>query len=200
MKLEGTRAIGAPATQVWAALFDPEVLVKCIPGCESIEQISDHQLNASLAVRLGPVRARFSGKVLMSDVQPGRGCVMTFEGSGGAAGFAKGSSEISLESTPEGTLVRYTSTASVGGKLGQVGSRLIESAAKSMAGEFFDSFSASWPVVAQKSIPIEALPTATEVPPEPTVAAERKQRVAHLLAMSASLTALVGALWWFFIQ
>ncbi|AOS79838.1 MULTISPECIES: CoxG family protein [Hydrogenophaga] len=140
MELNGDILIAAPREQVWAALNDPAVLARCIPGCESMEATSDTERTARVAVKVGPVRARFTGHLRLHDVRAGEGCTLQFEGSGGAAGMAKGQSSVSLNDEDGGTRLRYTAQASVGGKLGQVGGRMIDAAAKQMADQFFAAF------------------------------------------------------------
>ena len=140
MELQGSVNIPAAPEQVWQALNDPEVLRKCIPGCEEVRQISPQEMHARVMLKLGPVRANFVGKVLLTDVRPLLGCTLNFEGSGGSAGFAKGSSVISLASVAGGTQVDYTAQASVAGKLGQIGGRLMDASARQMADRFFAAF------------------------------------------------------------
>lgn len=142
MELNGDILIAAPREQVWAALNDPAVLARCIPGCEGMEATSDTERTARVAVKVGPVRARFTGHIRLQDVRPGEGCTLQFEGSGGAAGMAKGQSSVALTDEDGGTRLRYTTQASVGGKLGQVGGRMIDAAAKQMADQFFGAFQA----------------------------------------------------------
>ena len=140
MELQGSVTIPAAPGQVWQALNDPEVLRKCIPGCEEVRQISPQEMHARVMLKLGPVRANFVGKVLLTDVRPLLGCTLNFEGSGGGAGFARGSSLISLVSVAGGTQVDYTAQASVAGKLGQIGGRLMDASARQMADRFFAAF------------------------------------------------------------
>jgi uncharacterized protein len=140
MELQGSVTIPAAPGQVWQALNDPEVLRKCIPGCEEVRQISPQEMHARVMLKLGPVRANFIGKVLLTDVRPLLGCTLNFEGSGGSAGFARGSSVIALASVAGGTQVDYTAQASVAGKLGQIGGRLMDASARQMADRFFAAF------------------------------------------------------------
>ena len=140
MELNGDLHIAAPRARVWEGLNDAEILVRCIPGCETLEVTSPTDRTARVMVKVGPVRAKFSGHVRMEDIRPGEGCTLLFEGSGGAAGMAKGQSAISLTDEDGGTRLRYTVQASVGGKLGQVGGRMIDTAAKQMADQFFAAF------------------------------------------------------------
>jgi uncharacterized protein len=140
MQLQGKVTIPATPEQVWQGLNDPEVLRKCIPGCEEVRQISESEMHARVMLKLGPVRANFVGKVLLADVRPLVGCTLNFEGSGGSAGFAKGSSVIALTPVALGTQVDYTAQASVAGKLGQIGGRLMDASARHMADRFFAAF------------------------------------------------------------
>lgn len=140
MELTGDILIGAPREKVWAGLNDPEILTRCIPGCEAMEATSPTERTARVAVKVGPVRARFVGHVRMEDIRPNEGCVLRFQGSGGAAGMAKGHSNVELTDEAGGTRLRYTAQASIGGKLGQVGGRMIDAASKQMADQFFAAF------------------------------------------------------------
>lgn len=140
MELTGEMRLSAPRDKVWAGLNDPDILTRCIPGCEGIEVISPTEKSARIMVKVGPVRARFAGQIRMDQVRPGEGCTMQFQGSGGAAGMAKGQSQVELSDEDEGTRLRYNVHASVGGKLGQVGGRMIDAAAKQMADQFFAAF------------------------------------------------------------
>ena len=140
MELQGEQIIRATRERVWQALNDPAVLVKCVPGCESIDKVSDTETHARMLAKIGPVRARFDGKITMSEIEVPAGCTLSFEGSGGAAGMAKGKSVVTLLEQPDGTCLRYTVQASVGGKLGQIGGRLIDASARKMADDFFRAF------------------------------------------------------------
>jgi carbon monoxide dehydrogenase subunit G len=142
MELQGSVTIPAAPQQVWQALNDPEILRRCIPGCEEVRQISPQEMHARVMLKLGPVRANFVGKVLLTDVRPLLGCTLNFEGSGGSAGFAKGHSVISLTTVAEGTRLDYTAQASVAGKLGQIGGRLMDASARQLADRFFAAFKA----------------------------------------------------------
>jgi uncharacterized protein len=142
MELQGSVTIPAAPEQVWQALNDPEVLRLCIPGCEEVHQISAQEMHARLMLKMGPVRANFVGKVLLTDVRPPLGYTLNFEGSGGSAGFARGSSVITLTSVPGGTQLDYTAQASVAGKLGQIGGRLMDASARQLADRFFAAFKA----------------------------------------------------------
>jgi carbon monoxide dehydrogenase subunit G len=140
MDMTGTQHIEAPRDVVWTALNDVEVLRQAIPGCESIEKISDTEMKAKVTLKVGPVKASFTGKVTLSDLDPPNGYTISGEGSGGAAGFAKGSATVRLVETPGSTDLHYEVKAQIGGKLAQLGSRLIDATAKKLAGEFFEKF------------------------------------------------------------
>ena len=141
MDMSGERRIPAPRQKVWEALNDPEVLKACIPGCDSLEKIGENDLKASAGLKIGPITAKFTGKVTLSDLDPPNGYTITGEGSGGAAGFAKGGAKVSLEADGEATILHYTVEAQIGGKLAQLGGRLIDATSKKLAGDFFEKFS-----------------------------------------------------------
>jgi carbon monoxide dehydrogenase subunit G len=140
MELTGTQEIRLGQEEVWMALNDPSILQQCIPGCESFEPAGDAQYQTVMAATVGPVKAKFKGKLSLSDIRPPSGYALSFEGSGGAAGFGKGSAQVSLAPVPGGTQLSYSVKAQVGGKLAQVGSRLIDGVASKMADEFFTRF------------------------------------------------------------
>ncbi|SFI47054.1 SRPBCC family protein [Albimonas pacifica] len=142
MELTGERIIRADRATVWAALNDPEVLRACIPGCERLEKLSETEMEAEVTQKVGPVKAKFKGNVTLEDVRPAEGYLLSGEGKGGAAGFAKGGARVALEDHPDGTRLTYTAEARVGGKLAQLGSRLIDGFARKMADEFFALFQA----------------------------------------------------------
>ncbi len=143
MQLSDTRNIAAPTDTVWAALFDPAVLKACVPGCESMTGSAEEGFEAVVVQKVGPVSARFTGVVRLSDIDPGRGCTISGEGKGGPAGFAKGSARVTLEEHGEGTRLSYQVEANVGGKLAQLGSRIIDGFARKMADDFFARFQAA---------------------------------------------------------
>lgn len=142
MDMTGERRISAPRERVWNALNDPEVLKGCIPGCETLEKVSDTEMKATAAVKVGPIAARFNGRVELTDLDPPNAYTITGEGQGGVAGFAKGSAKVNLLPDELDTLLRYDVQAQVGGKIAQLGARLIDGTAKSMADQFFDRFAA----------------------------------------------------------
>ncbi len=143
MNLSGEHRIEAPRETVWAALNDPEVLKQSIPGCEHLEKTSDTEFNATVKAKVGPVSAKFAGVVRLSDMDPPNGYTISGEGKGGAAGFAKGGAKVRLDEDGAGTVLHYDVNAQVGGKLAQIGSRLIDGTARKLAGEFFDNFAAA---------------------------------------------------------
>jgi carbon monoxide dehydrogenase subunit G len=143
MDMTGERRIPAPRHKVWDALNDPEILKNSIPGCESLERVSDTELKAQAAVRIGPIAAKFNGKVQLSDIDAPNGYTISGEGQGGVAGFAKGGAVVRLTApSAEETLLSYDVKAQVGGKIAQLGARLIDATAKQMADAFFDRFTA----------------------------------------------------------
>jgi carbon monoxide dehydrogenase subunit G len=137
MDLQGNVTLAAPPNVVWQALNNPQVLRVCIPGCEEITALSPSEMQARVVIKMGPVRATFVGKVSMTHIVPMQGYTLNFEGSGGSAGFAKGSSVITLSEAPEGTLLTYTAKASIAGKLGQIGGRMIDASARQLSEKFF---------------------------------------------------------------
>jgi carbon monoxide dehydrogenase subunit G len=142
MDMEGSRALAVTQQQAWDALNDPEVLKVCIPGCDKVEPSGDNQYAVGVAVKIGPVQAKFNGKITLSEVKPPDSYTITFDGQGGAAGFGKGVSQVRLSPQPQGTgcVLEYKVQAQVGGKIAQLGQRLIDGVAKSMAEDFFKRF------------------------------------------------------------
>ncbi len=140
MKMTGEEIIAAPLSAVWAALNDPKILQQCIPGCEKITQDSPTDFTARVVIKLGPIKAGFGGKVKLSDMDPPHGYRISGKGDGGFAGFAEGGADIKLAAVPEGTKLSYDVDAQIGGKLAMLGSRLIDSTAQQLAGQFFVKF------------------------------------------------------------
>lgn len=140
MKLTGEQKIAASRQQVWERLNDPEVLKQCIPGCQSLEKTSDERFNAVVAIKIGPIGARFVGAVTLSELNPPNSYVITGEGQAGPAGFAKGSAHVRLADDPEGTLLSYEVDADVGGRMAQLGGAIIDATAKQLANSFFTRF------------------------------------------------------------
>jgi carbon monoxide dehydrogenase subunit G len=140
MEIIGKQLIPMPREVVWKALNDPQVLKACLPGCESVDLCADNEFKVVIKMAIGPLRARFRGSIRMSEVNAPNSCLMHFEGQGETVGFGKGSANVTLDETPEGTVLSYEARAQVGGKLAQVGSRLIDSVAKKMTDDFFKAF------------------------------------------------------------
>jgi uncharacterized protein len=140
MEMEGSRVLAITQAQAWEALNNPDVLKASIPGCDKVEATGENRYAVGVAVKVGPLAARFAGKIVLSDVQPPQSYTLSFDGQGGAAGFGKGQAKVKL--TPQGTgcELNYSATAQVGGKMAQVGQRLIDSVARSMAEDFFKRF------------------------------------------------------------
>ena len=143
MQMNDSQLVPASRAKVFAALNDPAMLQKCIPGCQKLEVTAPNEMTATVVIKVGPVKASFAGKVNLSDIDPPNGYRISGEGSGGVAGFAKGGATVTLtEEGPESTRLSYAVDAQIGGKLAQLGSRLIDSTAKKLAGEFFEKFAA----------------------------------------------------------
>jgi hypothetical protein len=140
MEMTGEQLIRATQADTWAALNDPAILKECIPGCESIELTGPNEYGVLMTARVGPVSAKFKGKMTLSDIRPPNSYSIAFEGQGGVAGFAKGGAEVSLKAEGHDTRLSYTAKANVGGKLAQIGSRLVDAAANKVANEFFAAF------------------------------------------------------------
>lgn len=170
MEMTGSQLIPAPRAKVWAALNDAEILRQCITGCDSLTKTSDTSFEAAVTVKLGPVKAKFKGKVQLSDIDPPNGYTISGEAQGGvAAGFGKGSAKVDLTDEAGGTRLNYAVNAQVGGKLAQIGARLIDATAAKMADEFFSSFNAkvasAEPAAAEATTADETAPAATAAAP-----------------------------------
>ena len=140
MEMSGEQLVPAPQKVVWDALNDPQMLKACVPGCESIDKTGENEYQVLMVARVGPVSAKFKGKLTLSDIKPPDSYSISFEGQGGAAGFAKGGAQVRLASAGADTKLAYDVKASVGGKLAQIGSRLVDAAAKKVADDFFRNF------------------------------------------------------------
>ena len=171
MEMKGEYRIPAPRQRVWEALNNPEVLKHCIPGCQSLDKLSDTEFNGRVIASVGPVRATFGGKVKLSDLDPPQSYTITGEGSGGVAGFAKGGAKVNLAEEGAETLLTYAAQAQVGGKLAQIGSRLIDGVARKMANDFFGSFATE--VAAGQPAPAAADTAQIEAAPPPGATPER---------------------------
>ena len=182
MKMNGEFRVPTDRETVWRALNDPEVLKECLPGCQEIEKTSDTEMSATLAIKVGPVKATFKGGVTLSDIDPPNGYTLSGQGQGGTAGFASGEVKVRLVEENGGTVLQYECDAKVGGKLAQIGSRLIDSTAKKLAKQFFDSLAEKLgggeepeaaAEAAQEAAPTESAPRPDPAPasPEPEPAA-----------------------------
>ena len=184
MKMAGEFRVARAREAVWEALNDPAVLKECLPGCQEIERTSETGMTATLTVKVGPVKATFAGAVTLSDLDPPNGYTLSGQGQGGAAGFASGEARVALVEDGGETVVRYDVDAKVGGKLAQIGSRLIDSTARKLAGQFFDSLAET--LAAAEEPATEAAPAlAPEEAPMPT--AEPRQGLATALWVSAAV-------------
>jgi carbon monoxide dehydrogenase subunit G len=143
MDMTGEERIAAPRDAVWAALNDPEILKQCIPGCQSLEKISPTELTATVKLKIGPVSASFNGEVKLSNINAPESYTISGEGKGGIAGFAKGGADVVLKEDGDETILQYEAKAQVGGKIAQLGSRLVDSSAKKLAQQFFSDFTAA---------------------------------------------------------
>jgi len=171
MDMQGNRHLAVTQQQAWDALNDPEVLKACIPGCDKVEATGENQYALGMAVKIGPVSARFNGKIQLADVQPPTSYTLNFEGQGGAAGFGKGSAKVHLAPAADGGCeLAYTAQAQVGGKIAQVGQRLVDGVARSMAEDFFRRFDEEM----QRRHP-QAAPAEAPAPAAAPVAAQAKR-------------------------
>jgi len=190
MEFKGSYVISAPAQRVWDGINDPEILKISIPGCEQIAKTSPTDFVATAKIKIGPVSATFKGKVALSDLDPPHRCRLTGEGTGGVAGFAKGSAEVTLTPQGESTVLTYTATASVGGKLAQIGQRLIDGAAKQIADDFFKRFAA-----ALAPEPVLAPDPTTEEARAMSAGAHGTATTVHAAAPGAPRPGLSPAIW-----
>ena len=188
MDLTGEYKIAAPREAVWKALNDPEILKQAIPGCEEIQKLSDTEMTAKVTARVGPVKASFAGKVTLSDLDPPNGYKISGEGQGGVAGFARGGADVRLkpDESGAGTILTYTANAAVGGKLAQIGSRLIEGAAKQTADQFFSKFAE---IVSAGAAPATA--AAETAAPMPATAPPPKRGLSPVVWVSGLIAIIV---------
>src|SRR5690606_14453989 len=161
MEMTGQHRIAAPRDIVWQALNDPEILRRSIPGCERVEQTSPTEMTATVTAKLGPVKASFNGKVTLSNLNPPESYTISGEGSGGAAGFASGGADVRLTPDGDATLLAYEVKANVGGKIAQLGARLIDGTARRMAEDFFTRFAG----IVETELAPQAAAVATAAPP-----------------------------------
>jgi len=187
MDFTGRYVIPAPTEAVWAALNDPEILKYCIPGCEQLEKTSPTDFAAVAVLKIGPLKASFRGKVTLSDLDPPFRCKLAGEGQGGVAGFAKGHADVELTPEGSGTTLTYAAHASVGGKLAQIGQRLIDGAARQIADDFFGRFTQA---LAALNPAAQLEPDPESEPAQPAQIAESPRREA--LAPEIWIVGLVG--------
>ena len=183
MDLSHQRFIAAAPERVWEALNDPETLKACIPGCEAFVREPDGSWSTTVAAKVGPVSARFQGRIDLADVNPPTGYTLKFNGQGGAAGFASGEAKVSLAPAEGGTTLAYVASAQIGGKLAQIGSRLVDGAAAKLADDFFARFA-------------ERLAPAGPVPAEPVSETVRRDEGGARWVRYAAIAAIVAILAW----
>lgn len=188
MDMKGSRVVPGDVDTTWRMLNDPDVLRACIPGCESVERLSDAESRLTMTARVGPVSAKFRGNLVLADLVPPQSCTLRFEGQGGAAGFANGTAQVMLAPVDAGTRIDYVVNARVGGKLAQIGSRLIDGAAAKLADDFFARFAERTGAGAGPA------PEATRAPPAELAAAMRTMRIRLVLA--ALIVAGIAIYWW----
>lgn len=195
MELTGEQILPLPRERVWAALNDPEILKASVPGCESFERLDDNQFQMVMAASVGPIKARFKGKMVLTDLQPPQSYSMTFEGSGGAAGFGKGGAHVDLLTDSRGTRLVYRSHAQVGGRLAQVGARLIDGVARKMAEDFFGRFTTAV-VGPQPAAATSAAPQLQDAEPNAATPSGDARAAAQGAAAAAPAASVAGAKNW----
>jgi hypothetical protein len=187
MEMQGSRDLAITQQQAWDALNDPEVLKQCIPGCDKVEASGPDTFAIGMALKIGPVSAKFTGKITLSDIHPPNSYTISFEGQGGPAGFGKGNAKVLLTPHGSGNTLSYEVHASVGGKVAQMGQRLIDGVAKSMAEDFFKRFDlamqARYPQAYALAAPDVAAPSA----PEPTHGGSSRGTLVGILAVAVVL-------------
>ena len=193
MEIKGEYKIAAPRDKVFAALNDPAILQACIPGCESLEKTSDTEMKAKVRLRIGPVSASFTGKVTLSDIDPPNGYKISGEGQGGVAGFAKGGAVVSLRDDGGATVLDYNVDAQVGGKIAQVGARLIEGTARKLSDEFFGKFAATigGPPSAAAVAGVASAAGPVPIAPPPSAASQRGYRHWLVIGVGAAVLILI---------
>ncbi|MFM0439362.1 CoxG family protein [Paraburkholderia strydomiana] len=196
MELTGEQILPLPRERVWAALNDPEILKASVPGCESFERLDDNQFQMVMAASVGPIKARFKGKMVLTDLQPPQSYSMTFEGSGGAAGFGKGGAHVDLLTDSRGTRLVYRSHAQVGGRLAQVGARLIDGVARKMAEDFFGRFTNAVVGPQLAAAAASAAPLAQDAEPNAATPSGDARAAAQDAAAAAPAASVAGAKNW----
>ncbi len=198
MYMQGNRQLGVSQQQAWDALNDPVILKACIPGCEKFELTADNQYAVLVAVKIGPVAAKFNGKVTLADIQAPNSYSLQFEAQGGVAGFGQGESKVELEANAQGCKLRYTVHSKVGGKIAQLGQRLIDGVAKSMAEDFFKRFE----LALQEKYPDSILAQPSEAQEEGTSIQSPSEQSQHSRMFKWLWPLVVGVIagiasWWF---
>ncbi len=198
MDMQGNRQLGVSQQQAWDALNDPVILKACIPGCEKFELTTDNQYAVLVAVKIGPVAAKFNGKVTLADIQAPNSYSLQFEAQGGVAGFGQGESKVELEANAQGCELRYTVHSKVGGKIAQLGQRLIDGVAKSMAEDFFKRFE----LALQEKYPDSILAQPSEAQEEGTSTQSSSEQSQHSRMFKWLWPLVVGVIagiasWWF---
>lgn len=189
MEMSNTRIVPAPRNRVWSALNDPDTLKASVPGCEVLERVEDDTYRATVAAKVGPVSARFNGKLTLLDIDAPNGYRLKFEGQGGAAGFANGEAKVSLADAPGNeTALSYTVKAQVGGKLAQIGNRLVDGAAAKLAEDFFTRFSAQLATPAAAEVPT---PAPAPAPAPMPVESRGRGRWVRVLAVGVIVAILI---------
>jgi uncharacterized protein len=186
MEMNGSREVPASVEATWNALNDPEVLKACIAGAESIDRVSDNEYQVAMTAKVGPVSAKFSGRIVLSDIVVPKSYTIKFDGQGGAAGFASGEARVELSPADSGTRIDYTAKAQVGGKLAQIGSRLVDGAAAKVADDFFGRF-------AERLGGTKEAAVAPMIPPEAAASALKKMRIR--LALAIAIIVIMAIYW-----
>ncbi len=193
MEFTGEYPIPAPRELVWRELNDPVVLQSCIPGCEALEMAGDNRFEARLFAKVGPVQAKFKGTVSLQNLVPPASYDINFEGSGGVAGFARGKATVTLTEDGANTLLAYVAQATIGGKLAQIGQRLVDSSARKMADDFFGEFSRHCGAAAPQPA---GEPAPAPVEPPPTAAPTGMPAAVRMALIAAAIAALAALAWW----
>ena len=206
MKMSGTRQLPAAQADVWTALYDVEVLKRCIPGCQSLEKVSDDQLKATVGLKIGPINAKFNGEVTLSDMNPPNAYRISGSGKGGAAGSASGGADIKLETKDGGTELSYDVDAKVAGKIAQLGARLIDATAANLANKFFDNLAAEFgateaaapaAAAAEASTPAAPASPAAPAPAQQSTPASANSGGSSYIWWIIGGIIVIGAAWYF---
>lgn len=196
--MTGEQLIAAPQQATWEALNDPDVLKACVPGCESITLVNPNEYQVLMTAKVGPVSAKFRGRLSLSDIKPPHSYALAFEGQGGAAGFAKGGAQVKLIPEKDQTRLVYEAKANVGGKLAQIGSRLVDAAAKKVADEFFRNFNEKMSAPAEETVPAHAQAGGHGAAPAEDAAMPKISNTALMFFAAGALVVFIVALVAFF--